>query len=147
MLARGISYALSLEATLKLQETCYYKMKGYAYSDFQHGPMAMVGQGTPILFFAPRIGFVDKAKEDAHTAEVKAMIDKMKSFGAKVVILTDGGDYGEYDNVFALNRSESEVTGMFSLTMLAQLLACKLSAAIGNNPDSPRALNKVTITK
>ncbi|MBQ7164283.1 MAG: hypothetical protein IJR61_03030, partial [Clostridia bacterium] len=36
---------------------------------------------------------------------------------------------------------------VFSFALFAQMLACKISVAIGNNPDAPRALKKITITK
>ena len=42
VLSRGTSMAIAFETMLKLQETNYVKMKGYAVSDFWHGPLAQV---------------------------------------------------------------------------------------------------------
>ncbi|PKM61189.1 MAG: glutamine--fructose-6-phosphate aminotransferase, partial [Firmicutes bacterium HGW-Firmicutes-21] len=35
----------------------------------------------------------------------------------------------------------------FLFAVFAQMFACKLTAVKGRNPDAPRNLNKVTITK
>lgn len=43
VLSRGTSMAIAFETMLKLQETNYVKMKGYAVSDFWHGPLAPGG--------------------------------------------------------------------------------------------------------
>ena len=52
-LARGLAYPIAFEGGLKLQETCYIRMRGYAMSDFYHEPMAMVNEGTQVVVYAP----------------------------------------------------------------------------------------------
>ncbi len=52
VLARGFSYPIALESALKIQETCYIKMKGYAVSDFYHGPLAQVDPDVPVMLLA-----------------------------------------------------------------------------------------------
>ncbi|MDR0426345.1 MAG: SIS domain-containing protein [Clostridiales bacterium] len=147
VLSRGISYALALETALKLQETSYLRMSGYAYSDFQHGPMAMLDAHTPVVFLAPSLGFADAAREDAHTAEVSAVLEKIKSCGAPLLILTDRDGYDAYGKTLYIEKTGSEALSVFRLALTVQLTACRLSCAIGNNPDAPRALKKVTITR
>lgn len=146
VLARGISYALALESTLKLQETSYLLMKGYAESDFQHGPMAMVGEHTPIIIYAPVIGFASEPQEQAHRATFAAAIERLGGFGADVYVVTNSDKF-DTDNVFSIGEEVPEPLAFFRLALLAQMLACRISCKRGNNPDSPRALNKVTITK
>jgi len=151
VLSRGVTYSIALEATLKLQETSYIQMKGYATSDFFHGPMAMVNETTPVIIYAPRYNFTDKSlAENFFNDEMKG-IDKMLSLKAPVLIVTDDKKINEkYKNICdtaLIPESENEFFSMFNFAIFAQMFACKISCAIGNNPDSPRALNKVTITK
>ncbi len=149
VLSRGLTYPIALEATLKLQETCYIQMKGYAGSDFYHGPMAMVNESTPVIIYCA---------ENTVDAEIKALIradqikciEKMLSLNAPVLLVTNdvllAGKFSKCNDAL-LNFGVSEEVCMFAFALFAQMLACKISCAIGNNPDAPRALNKVTITK
>ena len=149
VLSRGLTYPIALEATLKLQETCYIQMKGYAGSDFYHGPMAMVNETTPVIIYCA---------ENTVDAEIKALIradqikciEKMLSLNAPVLLVTNdvllAGKFAKCNDAL-LNFGVPEEICMFAFALFAQMLACKISCTIGNNPDSPRALNKVTITK
>ena len=150
VLSRGITYAIALEATLKLQETCYIQMKGYAGSDFYHGPMAMVNDKTPVFIYCAKN--VDSQESAALVkADQQKCIDKMLELSAPVIVVTNDADlaekYGKTANVALFDFGFGEEITMFAFALFAQMLACKISCSIGNNPDSPRALNKVTITK
>ena len=149
VLSRGVTYPIALEATLKLQETCYIQMKGYAGSDFYHGPMAMVNETTPVIIYCA---------ENTGDAEMKTLIradqikcvEKMLSLGAPVLLVTnDVLLAGKFDkcNDALFDFGVPEEVCMFAFALFAQMFACKISCGIGNNPDCPRALSKVTITK
>lgn len=147
-LARGITYAIALEASLKLQETSYIRMRGYASSDFYHGPMAMVSEGTKIIMYAPAF-YGDADMAAAHLADRKKCIDKMLSLGADLVIVTDDPQLDCYKGaaaVAAFNPTGDEAETMLAFALFAQMLACKVSCGKGNDPDNPKTLNKVTIT-
>ena len=149
-LARGITYSIAFESALKLQETCYIRMRGYAMSDFYHGPMAMVGEGTYLLIYAPAFSGSDAALEENHFADQKKCIEKMLSLGADITLITDNAKFDEYKdkaNVYTFAPVGDEFECMFAFALFAQMLACKISCASGNNPDNPKALKKVTITK
>lgn len=149
ILSRGVTYPIALEGSLKLQETCYIQMKGYAGSDFYHGPMAMVNEKTPVIIYCA---------EHTGDAELKALVradqikcvEKMVSLKAPVLLVTNdillAGKFSKCNDAF-LEFSVPEEVCMFAFALFAQMLACKISCLIGNNPDEPRALNKVTITK
>ena len=149
VLSRGLTYAIALEASLKLQETCYIQMKGYAGSDFYHGPMAMVNEETPVIIFAARNNGSEEMQNIVRADQIKC-IDKMISLGAPVLLVTNDdvlkGKFAKCNDAFISFGVPEEIM-MFAFAIFAQMLACKISCAIGNNPDSPRALNKVTITK
>lgn len=139
VLARGICYPIALEATLKIQETCYIKMKGYAVSDFYHGPLAQVDTDLPVIILAPK---------GAAFEDTKAMIEKIGSIGTEVLVVTDDKQLSEENkNSVLVPNTGSEVTVAFLFAIFAQYFAQCLSVSKGLNPDSPRLLKKVTITK
>lgn len=149
VLSRGITYPIALEATLKLQETCYIQMKGYAGSDFYHGPMAMVNQDTPVIIYCAQNSGDAEMQNIVRTDQIKC-IEKMLSLKAPVLLVTNDclltGKFVRCNDAL-INFGVSEEFMMFAFALFAQMFACKISCGIGNNPDSPRALNKVTITK
>ena len=149
VLSRGVTYPIALEASLKLQETCYIQMKGYAGSDFYHGPMAMVNENTPVIIFCAENTGDSEMKNLVRTDQIKC-VEKMLSLKAPVLLVTNDvlltGKFYRCNDAL-IKFSVSEEVCMFAFALFAQMFACKISCAIGNNPDAPRALNKVTITK
>jgi len=149
VLSRGITYPIALEASLKLQETCYIQMKGYAGSDFYHGPMAMVSDNTPVIIYCAQNNGDAEMKNLVRADQIKC-IEKMLSLNAPVLLVTNdcllANKFKKCNDAF-INFAYSEEVMMFAFALFAQMFACKISCLIGNNPDSPRALNKVTITK
>lgn len=142
-LARGITYAIAFESSLKLQETCRIRMRAYAMSDFYHGPMQMVDEGTHVLIYAPG------SDNEELVADRKKCIEKMLSFKADVTLVTDSPELAKYKDahVSLLSALGDEYEVMFAFAVFAQQLACKISVAKGLDPDNPPALNKITITK
>lgn len=149
VLSRGITYPIALEATLKLQETCYIQMKGYAGSDFYHGPMAMVNENTPVIIYCAKNDGDEEMQSTIRADQIKC-IEKMISLNAPVLLVTNDcvltGKFAKCNDAL-INFNLPEPFAIFVFALFAQMFACKISCAIGNNPDSPRALNKVTITK
>ena len=124
-------------------------MKGYAGSDFYHGPMAMVNEETPVIIYCAQNNGNEEMQNLVRADQIKC-IEKMISLGAPVLLVTNDciltGKFKKCNDAL-LNFSVPEEVAIFAFALFAQMLACKISCAIGNNPDSPRALNKVTITK
>ncbi len=149
ILSRGITFPIALESALKLQETCYLQMKGYAQSDFYHGPMAMVSESTPIVFYCAK-HHGRKIYGEFFQDQIEG-IDKIGSLGKKLfLVTTDENIYEKYHNeltTFYIPQIEDELTSSFAFALFAQMLACKLSCLLEKNPDEPRALKKVTITR
>lgn len=148
VLARGITYSIAFEQALKLQETSYKQMKGYATSDFYHGPVAMVNKETPVIMYFAK---GEKKFEENIRADQKKMIEKILTTSGPILMITDDSvlakEYAEKAKIALLPNSLGEECAIFNFAMFAQMLACKVSCGVGNNPDSPRALNKITITK
>ncbi len=148
VLGRGVTSAIAYECALKLQETSYMMARAYHSSDFYHGPMAMISEGMPVLLYASRHS-LDSAMDDDHTKDYVACAGKMTELGADLYVITDNPDAFEGINATcaAVPTIGNEEEQAMAFAMFAQMLACKVSVAKGNNPDSPRALKKVTITK
>jgi glucosamine--fructose-6-phosphate aminotransferase (isomerizing) len=139
VLARGFCYPIAMEMALKTQETCYIKMQGHAISDFYHGPMAQVTADVPMIVLAPA-GKSFKDSED--------VIEKIKTIGTQILVITDDKDLAaKCDHSVLLPALDSEPAAAFLFTVFAQCFAQSLSISKGLNPDSPRLLKKVTITK
>jgi glucosamine--fructose-6-phosphate aminotransferase (isomerizing) len=58
-----------MEAALKFKETCGIQAEAFSGAEIQHGPMALIDEGYPLLLFAPRgpaqAGLLEAARGDA----------------------------------------------------------------------------------
>lgn len=139
VLARGINYAIALETALKIQETTYVRAKAFATSDFQHGPIAMIDREIPVIAFAP---------EGPSLKDVTEIIRKLKQDRIELVIISnrqkllEEGDCG-----FTIPETNNDLISPFLNIVIAQMFACRLALVKGLDPDSPRGLNKITVTK
>lgn len=139
VLARGINYSIALEAALKIQETTYVRAKAFATSDFHHGPFAMVERDMPVLVYAP---------EGPSKKDILEMISKLKESEADILIVSNSKELLELgDSSIQIPENVNEYVSPIINVVAAQLFACNLSLLKGLNPDSPRGLKKVTITR
>lgn len=139
VIGRGFSYAVALEAELKIQEASYTRGRAYSSADYQHGPISTTEKFTPFIFF------LADANTDNSTIE---LIDKLKKdFDISTLVVTNKKQYtnlGDY-SVLIPERAEGEFS-LYGLAVFSQLFACILSFARGYNPDKPHGLSKVTVT-
>jgi len=139
VLARGINYAISLESALKIQETTYVRAKAFATSDFQHGPIAMIERDIPVIIFAP---------DGPSLNDVNEMIDKLKQSQIETIIISNNRKILDKGTcAFNIPETNNDIISPFFNVVVAQMFACQLALTKGLDPDSPRGLNKVTITK
>lgn len=140
VLARGVNQATALEAALKITETSYVVSKPYSGADFLHGPIAMVSEGFPCIVFAPD-GL-------AYASQLDLAL-KLKERGAELIVIARDKEMLELGRT----RIPVPVDGIPELLsplpyiIPAQLFACYLSLTRGLDPDRPRGLSKVTITR
>lgn len=140
VLSRGINYPLAMEATLKIQETNYVRAKAYPISDFHHGPFAMLDEGMPVFLYING----GPIKEDS-----KEMIEKLKNVGADILMVSDDDELLKEGTVSIKipDTAKEDAIAAFYFAVVAQLFACNLTKVKGRNPDAPRGLKKITITK
>lgn len=143
VLARGITYPIALEGALKILETNRIKVKGYSISDFYHGPLAQIGDGTLAVVLAAR----GKLFGDAE--DMISRIESLESAGADIVAVTDDVELAAKSK-FAVKLptvAGGDSVSPFLFAVALQLFALKLTDVKGIDPDESRALKKVTITK
>ncbi len=139
VLGRGFNYATAFEWALKLKELTYLIAEPYSSADFQHGPIAMVEGGFPVLAVAPKGKVHDSMKE---------MLTRLRrDKNAELVLISDDTDS------LALAQSPIQLPPQIPewLTPLvsiipAQLFACHLTQVKGYDTEKPRNITKVTET-
>lgn len=139
VLARGINYCIALETALKIQKTTYVGAKAFATSDFHHGPMAMIEKGTPTVIYAP---------SGPSLNDVIGMISELKNSEVDLLVVSDKQEVCDLGNSsFKVPCSGSDFISPFYNIAVAQMLACYLALEKGLNPDNPRILKKITLTR
>jgi glucosamine--fructose-6-phosphate aminotransferase (isomerizing) len=137
-LGRGYNYATAWEIALKIKELTYLPTEPYSSADFQHGPIALVREGFPIIMAAPR-GLV--------TDDLAALAQRLRDLGARQVILSDVPELLAFaDEAVHLPVSVDERFSPITTIVAGQLLAFHLAHARGVDPDQPRTIRKVTET-
>jgi len=135
-LGRHVCYPMALEGALKLMELSYLPAQGFAAGELKHGPIARIGEGTPVVVIAlERDRLYDKVL--SNVAEVRAR-------GARVIAVADEHDtrIGAYaDTVLRVPRTAVLLSPLVTAVPL-QVLACEMALALGLDPDQPRNLAK-----
>lgn len=135
IVGRGHGLAAAQEAALKLKETSGLHAEAYSAAEIKHGPMALIGRGTPILAFTQG--------DQTHDGTL-ALAGDLSSRGARVWVA------GEKCPPSASHLAT--IPGIHpTLAPLLQVqcfyrVADALSRRRGFNPDAPPFLKKVTET-
>ncbi len=139
VLGRGFNYCTAFEWALKLKELTYTVAESYSSADFQHGPIALVEGGFPVLAVALRGKVFDTMLE---------MLGRLRGDQlAELVVISD--------DKRALSLAQSPIqlpdgmpewlTPIVSI-IPAQLFVYHLTRAKGLDPEKPRTIGKVTET-
>jgi glucosamine--fructose-6-phosphate aminotransferase (isomerizing) len=124
VLGRGFNFSTAEEIALKLSETSYVLARAWSVADFEHGPIAIVEAGLPVLI-------VDGGGPVA--SDLESVRSRLATKGCHVLRLFDVSGLPE------------ELTPI-PLAVLGQLLAHQVAVARGIDPDRPRTIQKVTRT-
>jgi glucosamine--fructose-6-phosphate aminotransferase (isomerizing) len=137
-LGRHIGLPVCLEGALKLKEISYIPADAYAAGEMKHGPIALLGERTPVICVANDSPVLDKVL--SNVAEVRAR-------GAHVIaVATEGSDEvaDTAEAVLWVPRSHWLLQPILAIVPL-QLLAYRVARSRGLNVDQPRNLAK-TVT-
>lgn len=139
VIGRGYNYATAFEIALKLKELNYITAEPYSSADFMHGPMAIVKQGYPVIIINP---------SGKLFRELNLFADRLKKDKAELLIISDRKEIlKKADTGMVLPVRAPEWLSPIISVIPGQFLAFYLTLAKGYNPDSPRSLKKVTITR
>jgi glucosamine--fructose-6-phosphate aminotransferase (isomerizing) len=137
-LGRHVGLPVALEGALKLKEISYIPTEAYSAGEMKHGPIALLGTGTPVVCIATDSPVYDK---------VVSNIQEVRARGAAVVaIATDGNEDIQHhaDDVIYVPRTHPLLQAPVAIVPL-QLLAYRIARLRGMNVDQPRNLAK-TVT-
>jgi glucosamine--fructose-6-phosphate aminotransferase (isomerizing) len=137
-LGRNIGLPICLEGALKLKEISYIPTDAYAAGEMKHGPIALLGEDTPVVTVATDSPVLEKVL--SNVAEVRAR-------GADVIaVATEGSKrVAEVsDQVLYVPRTDWILQPILAVVPL-QLLAYHIARLNGLNVDQPRNLAK-TVT-
>ena len=138
VLGRGFNYATAFEWSLKLKELTYVAAEPYSSADFQHGPIAVVDQGYPVLAVTPqgRV-FSDLLKL------LRALYDDKR---AELVVISNRQEALQLGrSPFRVPEMPEWISPLVSIVP-AQLFSYHLTLIKNYNPEAPRGLRKVTET-
>ncbi|GAB1388838.1 MAG: glucosamine-6-phosphate deaminase [Rubrivivax sp.] len=135
VIGRGTGLAVAMEAALKFKEVCGIHAEGYSGAEVQHGPMALVEDGFPMLVLAPR---------GPAQPGLLQLATQMRARGAKVLLAAPPGTPGAALPLLATAHEDLDpITIAQSFYRMVEALA----HARGLDPDRPRHLAKVTRTE
>lgn len=139
VIGRGYNYATAFEVALKLKELTYITAEPYSSADFRHGPIAMVDEGFPVLLIAPS-GVV--------LPDLHALALDLRERRARLVVLSDDPDTLALGDLrLPLPTGVPEWLSPVLAVVPGQVFAACLALAKGLDPDRPRGLRKVTVTR
>lgn len=138
VLGRGFNFSTAEEVALKLTETSYVLARAWSVADFEHGPIAVVEPGFPVLL----VGGGGSVQ-----ADLESIAARLVEYGCRVIGLFDTASAPQGLDAATVHDSglPEELTPL-TLAVLGQLLALRVALARGVDPDQPRALHKITRT-
>jgi glucosamine--fructose-6-phosphate aminotransferase (isomerizing) len=140
VLGRGYNYSTALEWALKLKELAYVIAEPDSSADFQHGPVAVLDRGFPVLAVAPAGAVFDD------TLALLARLVKERMI--ELVVISDRDEaLSLAHTAFRLPGEVPEWLTPIVGTVTAQLFCYHLTRAKGIDPEAPRGLRKVTLTR
>lgn len=140
VLGRGFNYSTTFEWSLKLKELTYVVAEPYSSADFQHGPIAIVESGFPIMAVAPGGKVFDsllpmlKGLREEHNAELLIISDQQAALDLA-------------QSSIQLPSSIPEWISPIITIMPAQLFSYHLTLVKGYSTETPRSIHKVTETQ
>lgn len=140
VLGRGYNYATAYEWALKMKELAYIMAEPYSSADFQHGPIALIESGFPVMAVAPRGKVLASMKQ--------ALLHLRNDFGAELTLISDAPDMLDLAQIrFPLPKGMPEwLTPLVSI-IPAQLFTYHLTQIKGFDTETPRSIHKVTETQ
>ncbi len=137
-LGRLAGLPVALEGALKLKEVSYIPTDAYAAGEMKHGPIALLGERTPVVCVATDVSVLDKMLSN---------ISEVRARGARVFAVASEGskEVAEHaEQVVYIPQTDVLLQTILAVVPL-QLLAYYIARERALNVDQPRNLAK-TVT-
>ena len=134
-IGRGILYPAALEGALKIKEVAYVHAEGYQAAELKHGPIALLGEETPVVALLSDIAGKEKTLGN---------VQECRARRAPVIGIVTEGDAAAaaaVNDAIALPRTSAPIAPIVTAVAL-QLLAYHVARLRGCEIDQPRNLAK-----
>jgi len=140
VIGRGFNYSTAFEWSLKLKELTYVVAEPYSSADFQHGPIAVVDQGFPVLAVMP---------EGKVLPDLLDLIERLHSEKrAELMVISNHPQALRLaQSPIRLPEDLPEWVSPLVAIVPGQLFCYHLTRAKGYDTEAPRGLRKVTETR
>jgi glucosamine--fructose-6-phosphate aminotransferase (isomerizing) len=140
VLGRGFEYATAREWALKLKELAQVAADPYSAADFQHGPLALIEPGYPILAVTP---------SGATLAGMRELLARLRSeHGVDLLVISDDAETCALGaTALRTPAAPAEWLSPIVSAIPAQLFAYHVTRARGLDTEQPRWISKVTLTR
>lgn len=134
-IGRGIDYATSIEAALKIKEVSYIHTEAFAAGELKHGTISLIEEGTPVIAIM--------TQKDL-TAKTLSNVEEVVARGANVFIITSHKDARMEKITDKIYEVPETIEILYPLLTVipGQLMAYYTSIAKGIDVDKPRNLAK-----
>lgn len=134
-LGRGIDYSLAMEGSLKLKEISYIHAEAFAAGELEHGTIALIEKGTPVIAIATQEKLFEKMVSN---------MEEVRARGAYVVAIAQSHNKDvekAADKIIYIPNSDDILSPILAVVPM-QLLAYHVSVLRGCDVDKPRNLAK-----
>jgi len=139
VLGRGYNYATAFEWALKLKELTYVEAESFSSADFQHGPVAMVARGFPVMAAAPQ--------GKVFASMLETLTHLRQDLQAELVVVSNAPQALRLaQTALPLPEDLPEWLSPLVSILPAQLFCYHLTRAKGYDTENPRTIRKVTET-
>ncbi|MDO8541279.1 MAG: glutamine--fructose-6-phosphate transaminase (isomerizing) [Opitutaceae bacterium] len=134
-LGRLSLFPIALEGALKLKEISYIHAEGYPAAEMKHGPIALISEKCPSVFFVPKGEMLNKI--------VSSMQEIKARKGPIIAVVTDGVELPPAlaDEVITIPDCHEAVLPIVA-SIPVQLLSYYIAVERGCDVDKPRNLAK-----
>lgn len=133
---RGMDYALSMEAALKLKEVSYIFSEAYAAGELKHGPIALLQEGRLVVATITQPQLIDKTMSN---------LKEVKARGARILAICRESlrekVESEVDELILIPNADELLCPLLAAIPL-QLFAYCMAVQRGCDVDKPRNLAK-----
>lgn len=134
-IGRGLDYATSIEAALKLKEVSYIHTEAFAAGELKHGTISLIEENTPVIAIMTQGKLIGKTLSN---------VEEVVARGANVFMITSHKDLQMEkisDKILELPETLDILYPLLTV-IPAQLMAYYTSVAKGIDVDKPRNLAK-----